>query len=85
MRGTGLWRVRGFVDLVLGGVGVRRGRSCVMSYALATRSTFGELREFEPNHLLRLVAEMKLPGRAWLEFEVTGDDFCFNDSANSDF
>ena len=30
---------------------------------------------FEPNRLLRLVAEMKLPGRAWLEFEVTGDDF----------
>ena len=33
---------------------------------------FWRVEAFEPNRLLRLVAEMKLPGRAWLEFEVTG-------------
>ena len=31
------------------------------------------METFEPDHMLRLSAEMKLPGRAWLEFEVTGD------------
>jgi uncharacterized protein DUF2867 len=35
---------------------------------------FWRVEKFEVNHLLRLVAEMKLPGRAWLEFEITGDD-----------
>ncbi|HEY9500413.1 MAG TPA: SDR family oxidoreductase [Pyrinomonadaceae bacterium] len=69
-----LWRVRGFVDLVLGGVGVRRGRPGADVLRVGDTIDFWRVEKFEPNHLLRLVAEMKLPGRAWLEFEVTGDD-----------
>jgi uncharacterized protein YbjT (DUF2867 family) len=68
-----LWRVRGFVDLVLGGVGIRRGRPGT-DLRVGDTIDFWRVEKFEPNHLLRLVAEMKLPGRAWLEFEVTGDD-----------
>jgi len=69
-----LWRVRGFVDLVLGGVGVRRGRSGADVLRVGDTVDFWRVERFEPNRLLRLFAEMKLPGRAWLEFEVTGDD-----------
>ena len=69
-----LWRVRGFIDLVLGGIGVRRGRSGADVLRVGDTIDFWRVERFEPNHLLRLVAEMKLPGRAWLEFEVTGDD-----------
>ena len=68
-----LWRLRGFVDLVLGGVGVRRGRSSADVLRVGDTIDFWRVERVEPNHLLRLVAEMKLPGRAWLEFEVTGD------------
>lgn len=71
---NGLWRVRGFVDLVLGGVGVRRGRSGADVLRVGDTIDFWRVERFEPNHLLRLVAEIKLPGRGWLEFEVTGDD-----------
>ena len=69
-----LWRIRGFVDLVLGGVGIRRGRPGTDLLRVGDTIDFWRVEKFEPNHLLRLVAEMKLPGRAWLEFEVTGDD-----------
>jgi hypothetical protein len=66
--------VRGFVDLVLGGVGVRRGRSGADVLRVGDTIDFWRVERFEPNHLLRLVAEMKLPGRAWLEFEVKGNN-----------
>jgi hypothetical protein len=69
-----LWRVRGFLDLLLGGVGVRRGRSAADAVRVGDTIDFWRVEKFEPNRLLRLFAEMKLPGRAWLEFEVTGDD-----------
>ena len=67
--------MRGFVDLVLGGVGVRRGRPGADVLRVGDTVDFWRVERLEPNHLLRLVAEMKLPGRAWLEFEVTGDDY----------
>ena len=66
--------MRGFVDLLLSGVGVRRGRPGPDVLRVGDRIDFWRVEKFEPNHLLRLVAEMKLPGRAWLEFEVTGDN-----------
>jgi hypothetical protein len=69
-----LWRMRGLVDLVLGGVGVRRGRPAADIIRVGDTIDFWRVEKFEPHHLLRLVAEMKLPGRAWLEFEVTGND-----------
>ena len=68
-----LWRVRGFLDLLIGGVGVRRGRPADDELCVGDTIDFWRVEKFEPNHLLRLTAEMKLPGRAWLEFEVSGD------------
>lgn len=68
-----LWRIRGFLDLLFGGVGVRRGRPTSDTLHVGDTIDFWRVEKFEPNRLLRLVAEMKLPGRAWLEFEVTGD------------
>jgi len=69
-----LWSVRGFLDLLVGGVGLRRGRRDPQQIAVGETIDFWRVEAFEPGRRLRLCAEMKLPGRAWLEFEVTGDD-----------
>lgn len=64
------WFLRGFVDLLVGGVGVRRGRTCQDKLHVGDVLDFWRVEAIEPNKLLRLRAEMKLPGRAWLQFEV---------------
>jgi hypothetical protein len=69
-----LWRLRGFLDLLAGGVGSRRGRRAPTTLRVGDTVDFWRVEALEPNRRLRLVAEMRLPGRAWLEFEVTGDD-----------
>lgn len=69
--GNWLWRIRGFLDLLVGGVGVRRGRRDPINIRVGDALDFWRVEGFEPGHLLRLRAEMKVPGRAWLEFEVT--------------
>ena len=69
-----LWRLRGFADLLLGGAGMRRGRRSQESLAPGDTVDFWRVEAFEPDRLLRLVSEMKLPGRAWLQFEVEGDE-----------
>lgn len=69
-----LWRVRGFLDLLVGGVGVRRGRPDPNRIHVGDAIDFWRVEEYQPNRLLRLHAEMKLPGRAWLEFEVCSVD-----------
>ena len=69
-----VWRLRGFLDLLVGGVGLRRGRPDAEAVRVGDTIDFWRVEAFEPDRRLRLVAEMKLPGRAWLEFEVTGDD-----------
>lgn len=61
------------MDLLAGGVGMRRGRPASNVLRPGDALDFWRVEAFEPDHLLRLVAEMKVPGRAWLEFEVTGD------------
>jgi uncharacterized protein YbjT (DUF2867 family) len=68
-----LWRVRGFLDLLMGGVGLRRGRRDPETIQVGDTLDFWRVEEFESDRRLRLAAEMKVPGRAWLEFEVTGD------------
>ncbi|MCR4413419.1 MAG: SDR family oxidoreductase, partial [Thermoguttaceae bacterium] len=68
---NGLWRLRGLLDLLGGGVGLRRGRRDPVDLRVGDVLDFWRVEAFESNHLLRLQAEMKLPGRAWLEFEVT--------------
>ena len=69
--GNWLWTTRGFIDLLLGGVGVRRGRRDDESVRVGDALDFWRVESYEPGHQLRLFAEMKVPGRAWLEFEVT--------------
>ena len=71
--GDWLWRMRGFIDLLLGGVGVRRGRRDPEWLYVGDTVDWWRVEAIEPNQRLRLVAEMRLSGRAWLEFEVTGD------------
>ncbi|MFP5356462.1 MAG: SDR family oxidoreductase, partial [Gemmatimonadota bacterium] len=68
-----LWKVRGFLDLLAGGVGMRRGRPHPSRLAVGDAVDFWRVEALEPDRRLRLAAEMKLPGRAWLEFEVTSD------------
>jgi uncharacterized protein YbjT (DUF2867 family) len=70
--GNWLWRLRGVLDLLVGGVGLRRGRRDMLNLYMGDVVDFWRVEAFEPNHLLRLQAEMRLPGRAWLEFEVSG-------------
>ncbi|MFO0945158.1 MAG: DUF2867 domain-containing protein [Planctomycetota bacterium] len=66
-----LWSLRGAMDLVVGGVGMRRGRPNPDSVQVGDTLDCWRVEAIEPGHFLRLSAEMKLPGRAWLEFEVT--------------
>jgi len=69
--GNWLWSLRGFLDLLIGGVGVRRGRRDPETLQVGDALDFWRVELYEPPHRLRLQAEMKLPGRAWLEFEVS--------------
>jgi tryptophan-rich sensory protein len=68
--GNWLWRLRGWLDLLVGGVGMRRERRDVVDLRVGDPVDCWRVESLEPNRRLRLVAEMKLPGRAWLEFEV---------------
>ena len=72
--GDWLWKVRGFLDLLAGGVGVRRGRRDPERLAVGDALDFWRVEAVEPDRLLRLRAEMKTPGRAWLQFEVEPGD-----------
>jgi len=68
-----LWRMRGFLDKVFGGVGLRRGRTSARDIHAGDTLDFWRvlLADREEGRLL-LFAEMKLPGEAWLEFKISG-------------
>ena len=68
-----LWSLRGAVDWVVGGPGLRRGRRDPEGVRVGDTIDFWRVEGFEPDHLLRLRAEMRLPGRAWLQLEVEPD------------
>lgn len=70
---NGLWRARGFLDLLAGGVGLRRGRGDPETPRVGSALDFWRVEAYEADRLLRLRAEMRVPGRAWLQFEVEGD------------
>lgn len=71
--GNWLWQVRGLLDLLIGGVGMRRGRRDPERLTVGDTVDCWRVEAFEPGRRLLLWAEMRLPGRAWLEFEVEGD------------
>jgi hypothetical protein len=70
---NGFWRLRGLIDKIVGGVGLRRGRRDPVRLAVGDTLDFWRVEAFEQGRLLRLAAEMKSPGRIWLQFEVDGD------------
>lgn len=65
-----LWSIRGAVDLLLGGVGMRRGRIEGRPPRPGDALDFWRVERVEERSLLRLRSEMRLPGRAWLQFEI---------------
>jgi uncharacterized protein YbjT (DUF2867 family) len=64
------WELRGLMDRLVGGVGLRRGRRDPDELRVGDALDFWRVEAVEPDKLLRLRAEMKVPGRAWLQFEV---------------
>ncbi|MFE7133371.1 SDR family oxidoreductase [Streptomyces sp. NPDC057638] len=64
------WAVRGWLDRFAGGVGLRRGRRDAQRLRVGDSLDFWRVEEIEPGRLLRLRAEMKLPGLAWLELMI---------------
>jgi uncharacterized protein YbjT (DUF2867 family) len=65
-----LWRIRGWIDRLVGGVGLRRGRRSAKGLRIGDAVDFWRVEAYESDRLLRLRAEMRLPGRAWLQFEA---------------
>jgi len=69
-----LWRLRGALDLLVGGAGLRRGRRDPEQLRVGDALDFWRVEAVDVPRLLRLRAEMRLPGRAWLQFEVSDAD-----------
>jgi uncharacterized protein YbjT (DUF2867 family) len=67
------WAVRGWLDRLVGGVGLRRGRRDAARLRVGESLDFWRVEEIEPGRLLRLRAEMRLPGLAWLEMYAESD------------
>lgn len=68
--GNVLWRVRGLLDRMVGGPGMRLGRRDPQHVRVGDAVDFWRVEEVRPGELLRLRAEMKVPGRAWLQYET---------------
>ncbi len=65
-----LWEFRGVLDRLVGGIGLRRGRRSASELRVGDAVDFWRVEAWEPDKLLRLRAEMLLPGKAWLQFEA---------------
>lgn len=72
--GNWLWKIRGFLDLLVGGPGLRRGRRHPEELNVGDTLDCWRVEKIDPPNVLRLYAEMRLPGRAWLEFSVQSTD-----------
>ena len=74
-----IWKIRGFIDVLLGGTGYRRGRKHPINLHEGGFLDWWRVEQFSPPKCIRLSAEMKLPGRAWMEFELdeVSDDSCY--------
>ena len=73
-----LWKLRGFIDLLFGGPGMRRGRRDPEHLFKGDTLDFWRVDDIKDPSFLRLRAEMRVPGRAWLQFEVdqSDSDYC---------
>ena len=67
-----LWRVRGFFDKLAGGAGLNRGRRSQNDLRIGDSLDFWKVVDIVPDERLLLYAQMKLPGKAWLEFRIDG-------------
>jgi hypothetical protein len=65
-----LWRLRGMIDRILMGVGTSRGRRSDSSLRINDVIDFWRVEDLKPSEMLLLRAEMKLPGKAWLKFNI---------------
>ena len=65
-----LWTIRGWIDVFFGGIGKRRGRRDSEQLRIGDVLDWWRVEDYVPDQRLRLSAEMKVPGRAWLEFDV---------------
>jgi uncharacterized protein YbjT (DUF2867 family) len=69
-RNNWIWRARGTIDRILLGVGTSRGRKSLSSLQTNDVVDFMRVEDVEPNKRLLLRSEMRLPGKAWLEFKI---------------
>ena len=65
-----LWELRGFIDKMIGGVGLKRGRRSQCDLRISDCLDFWRVVDLKENERLLLYAQMKLPGEAWLEFKI---------------
>ncbi|NCB12274.1 MAG: SDR family oxidoreductase [Erysipelotrichia bacterium] len=65
-----LWELRGFIDKMIGGVGLKRGRRSQCDLRISDCLDFWKVVDLKENERLLLYAQMKLPGVAWLEFKI---------------
>jgi uncharacterized protein YbjT (DUF2867 family) len=72
--GNFLWRIRGFMDLLVGGPGLRRGRRHQVELHVGDTLDCWRVEKIDAPRVLRLYAEMRLPGRAWLEFSIAPEN-----------
>ena len=77
------WEVRGGLDRLVGGVGLRRGRRSPHDLYVGEALDFWRVEALEEGSLLRLRAEMRLPGLAWLEFHVEHEESVGSDGAGA--
>jgi uncharacterized protein YbjT (DUF2867 family) len=68
-----LWAIRGWMDRLVGGIGLARGRRSRDRLAVGDALDFWRVEALEPGRMLRLRAEMKVPGLAWLELRASSD------------
>ena len=66
-----LWYLRGLLDRMIGGVGLRRGRRDPIHLRVGDSLDFWRVESLVPEQSLKLYAEMILPGKAWLEFRIS--------------
>ncbi|MBU2643583.1 SDR family oxidoreductase [bacterium] len=68
-----LWQIRGLIDKLAGGYGLNRGRRDSRHLRVGDALDFWKVADLQENRRLLLVAQMKLPGKAWLEFDIQPD------------